>query len=66
MTASAQGLFSGIAGGSAHALALLAAAALVDLAGFAAAYWMAAALALISMLGAVSLSRVWDGAPLLP
>lgn len=61
LTGSAQGAVSGLVGGSLNAGALFLAAAIVDRAGIAWAYGMAAGMAGLSVVAALFLARAWHG-----
>ncbi len=60
LQASAQGLYSGLMGGGAFALATLAAGRISAGFGPAAAYWLAAAMSACAFVAALRLRRVWS------
>jgi len=61
MQASAQGLYGGLMGGIAFALATLAAGRISAALGPAQAYWLAAAMSAAALGAALLLWRTWDG-----
>jgi len=63
LQASAQGLYGGGLGGTAMALATLAAGAIGGAWGTASAYWLAAAMSALALAAAIMLARGWDGGP---
>lgn len=64
LQASAQGLYGGGMGGTAIALATLAAGGISAAYGAANAYWLAAAMSGVALAAALRLGRVWDGRPI--
>lgn len=66
LQASAQGLFAGGLGGTAFALATLAAGRINAVASPATSYWLAAAMSATALAAALRLARVWDGGAVVP
>lgn len=64
MLGAAQGLKTGLLGGSFNALTLFTAAAIVAHYDVAAAYWLAATAAVVATLLSLMLRRLWDGGQL--
>ncbi|MEM9062630.1 MAG: MFS transporter [Pseudomonadota bacterium] len=61
MIASAQGVMTGILGGGLSALVLIVASDIIEGASIAHAYWLVAAISLMSAIGAIVLGRLWQG-----
>lgn len=66
LAGSAQGLITGMIGGTTMAGTAFAAAAIVEAAGTGAAYWLSVGLSILSLAAALMLRRRWSGGAVVP